>query len=102
MEYPPCCGEIDGNHIAMKKPKKSDSDYYNYKGFFSLMVLALVDAEYRFPWVNVGSNGSSSGTKVVNRNDLRETIEDGTLGLPPPEPLGLGRAKLALFFAGWR
>ena len=39
---------IDRKHFAMKKPKKSFSDCYNYKGFFSLMLLALVDAEYRF------------------------------------------------------
>ena len=36
-------GEIEGKHIAMKKPKKSDSDFYNYKDFFSLVLLTLVD-----------------------------------------------------------
>ena len=63
----------------MKKPKKSGSDYYNYKGFFSLVPLALVDAEYRFMWIDYGSSGSCSDTQIFNRNDLREKIEDGTL-----------------------
>ena len=50
---------IDWKHIVMKKMKKSGRDYYNYKGFFSLVFLALVDAEYRFLWIDSGSGGSS-------------------------------------------
>ena len=93
-------GAIDGKHITMKKRKKSGSDYYNYKGFFSLVLLALVNSEYRFLCVNAGSNGSSSDAQIFNRSDLREKIEDGTLGLPPPEPLGEGGPNLHYFLLG--
>ena len=85
----------------MKKPKKSGSDFYNYKGFFSLVLLALVEAEYRFLWgTNVGSSGSSSDAQIFNRTNLREKIKDGIFGLPPPEPLWEELAKFALFLAG--
>ena len=83
-------GALDGKHIAIKKPKKSVSEYFNYKGYFSLVLLALVDADYKFLWVNVGASGLSSDAQIFNCSKLKRRIENGTLGLPPPEPLGPG------------
>ena len=78
---PHAVGTLVRKHIAMKKPKKSGSDHYNY--FFSLLLLALVDTEYRFLFVNVWSSGSTSDAQIFNQNDLREKIKDDSLELLP-------------------
>jgi len=95
-----CCGAIDGKHIAIKKPKKSGSLYYNYKGYFSIILLAVVDAYYRFIWANVGANGSASDCGVFNRSELRTALEEDTLGLPDPDPLPGDDRDVPYFMVG--
>ena len=100
MECPPAVGALDGKHIAIKKPKKSGSEYFNYKGYFSLVLLALVGADCKFLWVNAGASGSSSDAQIFNRSKLKRRTENGTLGLPPPELLGPGGPDLNYFLLG--
>lgn len=85
--FPNAVGAIDGKHVAIKKPANSGSLYYNYKGFFSLVLLAVVDADYKFMWASVGAEGSASDCGIFNRSSLGEALEDQTLGLPEPAPL---------------
>ena len=96
---PHAVGALDGKHIAPKKLKKSGSDYFKYKGYFSVVLLALVDADYKFLWVKVGASGSLSDAQVFNRSKLKRRIENRTMGIPPPEPLGPG-GRSALLPAG--
>ena len=70
-------GAIDGKHIAIKAPKNTGSLYYNYKGFFSIVMLGLVDADYKFLWVDVGANGSASDAQLFNSCELKEAIDSG-------------------------
>jgi len=85
--FPNCIGAIDGKHVAIKCPANGGSLYYNYKGFHSIVLLALVDADYKFLFVDVGANGAGSDGGVFAETSLREGLEDDSIGLPPPEPL---------------
>ncbi|XP_041374148.1 putative nuclease HARBI1 [Gigantopelta aegis] len=82
-----CVSALDGKHIAMQCPRRGGSLYYNYKGYHSIILMALVDADYKFIWAEVGSNGSAGDAQVFNNSELKEAIDKGVLGLPDPEPL---------------
>ena len=59
--------------------------YHNYKGFFSVVLMTLVDADYRFIWVDFGTEGSCSDAQNFNDSE-RKKIEDGSIGFPEPSP----------------
>ncbi|XP_065305170.1 putative nuclease HARBI1 [Dermacentor albipictus] len=81
-DFPNTIGSIDGKHFAIKCPNKSGSDFYNYKGFYSLIVLALADANYRLIMVDMGAQGRYSDASFFKRSLLQAVFEEGALGLP--------------------
>ncbi|CDQ61305.1 unnamed protein product [Oncorhynchus mykiss] len=75
--FPNCLGSIDGKHVVIQAPPCLGSQFYNYKGTYSVVLLAVVDAIYCFRVVDVGAYGKGSDG----------ALQDGTLDIPPPASL---------------
>ncbi len=85
-QYHHCLGAIDGKHVAIREPKNAGS-YFNYKNFHSIILMALVDGDYKFTCVEVGANGNSSDTQIFQDCCLKEAIEQRVIRFPPPDHL---------------
>ena len=94
---PHALGALDGKHVALKKPKNSGALYHNYKGFFLIVMLALVDGQYKFRWVDVGTAGSCSDAQIFNTCHLKRKIHDGSKGFPDPAPITQGGRDVPYF-----
>ena len=80
---PHVTGVIDGKHVRIKCPKDTGSLYYNYKGFFSLVLLVICDADYCFTLFDVGQYGSGG---LIHSN-MGGYFEDHSNNIPQPEPV---------------
>lgn len=68
--FPNCIGAIDGKHVTLTAPPNSGILCFNYKKTFSIALLALVDADYRFVNVQVGDFGRSSDGGTYSSSNL--------------------------------
>ncbi|CAN7947596.1 unnamed protein product, partial [Ixodes hexagonus] len=76
LGFPKAIGALDGCHLPVSPPKDSAVDYRNYKGWYSIILLALVDHRYLFQYVNVGSPGKCQDANVYGRSPLARLLEN--------------------------
>ena len=56
--FPNCVGAADDKHVVITSPAKSRILFFNYKHTFSINLMALVDTQYRFIFVDIGQYGA--------------------------------------------
>lgn len=85
--YPNCIGALDGKHVVFEKPRKSGFLYFNYKKEFSIVLLALADANCKFLTVDVGAYGRNNDGGVFRSSKLGKALQNNSLNIPAPKKL---------------
>ena len=85
--FPNCTGAIDGKHIMIQCSVNSGSLFYNYKSYFSIVLLVVTSADYRFVIVDIGAYRSSNDSAVLNSTALFKCLKKKKLGIPPSKQL---------------
>ena len=57
FQYPMCLSALDGTHIPIKASRGLETDYFNYKKCYSVVMLTTVNFDLLFIYVNVGAPG---------------------------------------------
>ncbi|CAH2001678.1 unnamed protein product [Acanthoscelides obtectus] len=96
---PNCVGSIDGKHIRIKRPPKSGSEFINYKGYFSIVLMAVSDADGCFLTIDVGAYGRNSDGRALRESNFGKKLVNSTLDLPDPSPLPGQDTNFPFYFA---
>lgn len=83
-QFPHCIGALDGKHINFRPARAEGSAYRNYKNTDSIILLALVNANYQFLFVDIGRNGRMHDSTVFRESVLFQQLSSGALNLPEP------------------
>ena len=86
-QFPNCIGAADGKHISILHPCGSGSEFFNYKGFYSIVLLALIDHDYKFIYVDVECQGRIRDGGVYRHSSFYNALMSDILNLSDPEPL---------------
>lgn len=97
---PNCISSIDGKHVRIKAPQNSGSLYFNYKDYFSIVMLALVDANYKFVAVDVGSYGKEGDSNIFRKSLIGQKIASNNFNIPEAKPLHNTNVNLPHFLIG--
>ncbi|XP_049944122.1 putative nuclease HARBI1 [Schistocerca serialis cubense] len=97
---PNCVGAIDGKHVRIRAPEKSESLFFNYKFFFSIVLLPIVDANCKFISDDVGAYGKESDNGIFHKSAMGKKIATKEFNIPPSKCLPGSDVILPPFLIG--
>eukprot|EP00117_Sycon_ciliatum_P014843 scpid34720/ scgid14937/ Putative nuclease HARBI1; Harbinger transposase-derived nuclease len=76
-QLPMCAGAIDGTFVHIKKPALWGDNYWCYKNFIAIHMLAVCDHRCQFTFVDVGRAGCVGDAFSYAESSLRRRIVGG-------------------------
>ena len=98
--FPHCSGAIDGKYVRMECPKNAVSAFYNYKGYHSLVLLAVCDAKYCFTLVDTGAYGGDNDANILANSKFGEAFDRNPTSLNLPKLDLVGDVMLPYVLTG--
>ncbi|XP_065415196.1 uncharacterized protein LOC135973886 [Chrysemys picta bellii] len=98
MGFPNCRGAIDGTHIPILAPVHLASEYINRKGYFFMVLQALVDHCGRFIDINVGWPRKVHDACIFWNTGLFRKLQAGTFF--PDQKLTIGEVEMPIVILG--
>jgi hypothetical protein len=98
--FPHCIGAIDGKHVRITCPRHTGTMYYNYKHFFLIVLLGVVDANYTFSVIDVGGYGKQSDGGTFRSSALFTLMESNQLQIPADDVLPNTEIQMPYVFIG--
>ena len=83
--FPNCIGAIDDKPVMIQYPSNFGSLFY--KSYFSIVLLAVASADYRFVMVDVGAYGSSNDSSILNHTTFFKCLRNKNFDVPPSKQL---------------
>lgn len=81
--YPNCIGALDGKHAVTQKPPNNKLILIlNTKKEFSVVLMALIDANLRFITVDIGAYGKNTDGEIFKNWALGRALSVGTSNIP--------------------
>lgn len=77
--FPQCVGAIDSTHIPILAPSSHCNDYYNRKGWYSVICQAIVDHKYHFWDLYIGQPGKVHDARVFANSPIAQACFEGSL-----------------------
>eukprot|EP00795_Rhopilema_esculentum_P004300 gene4300-20500_t len=66
----------------------SGSEYFNYKGYFSIVLLALASYDYKLIFVDVGASGRNGDAGLFETSPLNQQMKGKSIAFPEAEQFG--------------
>lgn len=80
-QFPNCVGAMTESTLQ-SRIRPTLAVYFNYKKRYSVILFAMVDSNYKFLYIDVGTAGSDGDAGIWQTTFLQKALQEGNVNLP--------------------